>query len=165
MRLDPVFLVEPKPPAPSMPTRRAFLFAGSTFAVGISIGGACGYAMGAAGRSDGPSGTGSKASDQDPPLAASGDVELDELRRLATKAPIEELAQHRVAFIREFSRRYRNDQTLWKGVERLCDEVIRRPDFPDRRIAATVLAQTIELGESGLQQRLASKVPLLRTLK
>jgi hypothetical protein len=42
MRLDPIYLVAPKPNPPSMPTRRAFLVAGATFTLGAAVGGACG---------------------------------------------------------------------------------------------------------------------------
>ncbi len=165
MRLDPIYLVGPTPAAPSVPTRRAFLLAGGTFAVGVSLGGACGYAIGAsAAKAQAPGPTAPEAAGGED-LEPSGDVELDEMRRLAVKAPIEELSKYRVEFIREFSRRYRNDEILWRGVARLCDEVISRTDYPNRTVAAVVLAQTIELGEPGLKKLLGSKISVLRSLR
>jgi hypothetical protein len=170
MRLDPVFLVEPKPAAASIPTRRAFLVAGGTFAFGLSIGGACGYAMGAASANGAGGGTGSEQEKEAPAaqseeLKPSGDVDLDELRRLAVKAPIEELLEYRIPFLREFSLRYRNDEMLWRGVGRIADAVIARPDYPNRLIAATAIAQVIEFGEPGLQRLLGAKVRILRSLR
>lgn len=165
MRIDPVFLVAPKPVAPSMPTRRAFLLAGSTFAVGVSFGGACGYAVGAGKSGEGGGEESSGNGEGDKPLPSSGNVELDELRRLAVQAPMRELNEFRVGFLREFSNHYRNDQVLWRGVERLCKEVIARTDYPNRKTAATLLAQVIELGEPGLNKMLGGMVPTLRSLR
>ena len=163
MRIDPVFLVAPKPVVPSMPTRRAFLLAGSTFAVGVSFGGACGYAVGA-GKSGEGGGEG-KAKAKEEELPPTNDVELDELRRLAVKAPIEELVERRLVFIAALSIDYRKDEVLWRGVGRLCDEVLSRQDYPERRRTARSLAQVIEVGEPGLQALLGHKIKELRSIK
>ncbi len=154
MKLDPIFLVAPKPAVPSMPTRRAFLLAGTTFALGTGLGGACGYAIAA------------KAEPVvEEELKPSGDVDLDELRRLAVKAPIEELVGQRMLFLNLMSTDYRKDVVLWRGFERLCDAIERDPTFPDRRSIANVLAQTIDLGDPGFRQRFNVRVKELRSIK
>src|SRR5262245_48568230 len=106
MRLEPVFLVAPKPKPPSIPTRRAFLFIGISFAAGSTIGTACGYTLGRASVSGDPG-----AGGELPP--SSGDADLDELRRLAIAAPIEELVERRNLFIMMRNRTYPDDRYLW----------------------------------------------------
>jgi hypothetical protein len=174
MRLDPVFVVGPKPASPSMPTRRAFLFAGGTFALGVSVGGACGYAVGVSAANAGESvGHSAQPSEQRPTteqpaeadLKPSGDLELDEMRRLAVKAPIEELIEQRLIFVDSFLRNYSNDQILWRGLGRLCDAVLARADHPDRRRTAILLAQTIEFGSPGLKALLGDRARVLRGIR
>lgn len=135
MRLDPVFVVAPKPKPPTMPTRRAFLLAGATFTFGAAVGGACGYSVGAE-RAVGDAG------EED--LASSGDHELDELRRLAVKAPIEELVEKRMIFLNSFTKVYPRDPYLWTGAGRLAKATIAGQPFSDRRLFARFLAQIIE---------------------
>lgn len=132
MRLDPVFVVAPKPKPPTMPTRRAFVLAGATFTFGAVVGGACGYSVGAT----------RPAGEEE--LAPSGDHELDELRRLAVKAPIEELVEKRMIFLNSFTKVYPEDPYLWKGAGRLAKATIAGHMFPDRRLFARFLAQIIE---------------------
>lgn len=91
---------------------------------------------------------GKEAGGGDAELATSGDAELDELRRLAVKAPIEELVQRRLVFMNSISGDYRSDPTLWKGIERLCDHVLASPATADRKISARLLAQVIERADS-----------------
>ncbi len=138
MRLDPVFVVAPKPVPPTVPTRRAFLVAGATFVFGAAVGGACGYSAGVA----------SVAAKSADPAAAelepSGDLELDELRRLAVKAPIEELIEKRLWFLRSVGAIYRRDDVLWEGLVRLSEAVRSNPKFPDRLITARLIAQDVE---------------------
>lgn len=162
MKLEPVYLVAKKR-VPSMPTRRAFLFAGGTFVLGTSLGGACGYAMGV-----GAAEASAKPSDAalaDEELKPSGDVELDELRRLAVKAPIEELVERRVMFVAAATRVYRRDSIVWKGVGRLCDALLTTPTITDRRMWAHFLAQEIELSEPAIRDQLLAKVGELRKVK
>ena len=156
MRLDPVFLVAPKT-ATTMPTRRAFLIAGSTFTFGTLVGGACGYSLGARAQ---PAPTPAEEE-----LKPSGDLELDELRRLAVKAPIAELTAKRVSFTFAVSNVYRRDEVLWRGIERLCAEVVANEKFSDRRISAVLLAQVIEFADEPFQSRHASKAIELRRIK
>lgn len=158
MRLDPVFLVAPKPTPPSMPTRRAFLVAGATFSFGVAIGGACGYSVGAArAAAAAPAG--------EPELESSGDADLDELRRLAVKAPIEELIERRLVFLSCVAKEYRRDAILWLGVERLAHTVQRDSQFPDRRISARLLAQTIELADPVFRTKYSELAKELRALR
>lgn len=158
MRLDPVFLVAPKPTPPSMPTRRAFLVAGATFSFGVAIGGACGYSVGAArAAAAAPAG--------EPELESSGDADLDELRRLAVKAPIEELIERRLTFLKCVSREYRRDPVLWTGVERLADAVESDASFPDRRLSARVIAQVMELADADFRARFEVRARALNAIR
>lgn len=158
MRLDPVYVVAPKPAPPSMPTRRAFLVAGSTFALGAAFGGACGYSLGVASAS-------SDAPAAEPDLEPSGDADLDELRRLAVKAPIEELVEKRLVFLSCVAKEYRSDITLWMGVRRLASAVQAQPTFPDRNITARLIAQTIELADPKFRSENAELAKALRALR
>jgi hypothetical protein len=90
---------------------------------------------------------------------------LDELRRLALKAPIEELVGKLPYFTDAFATRYRNDQHLPTGVERLVDHVTANETIAQRRVLARVLAQTILLGEVSLQKRLGHHVPSLNKIR
>ncbi len=164
MKLEPVYLVAPKR-VPSMPTRRAFLIAGGTFVLGGGLGGACGYAMGAGVPVD----ANAKASDGGAPgdgeLKPSGDVELDELRRLAVKAPIEELLERRQVFVELVRRSYRKDPVLWRGMHRLATALVRDSSIPQRRVFARVMAQVIEQADQGVASALVPLVPDLRGIK
>ena len=134
-----------------MPTRRAFVLCGATFAFGAVAGGACGYSLGAAANAQ-----------PDEELVPSGDAELDELRRLAVKAPIEELVERRKTFTNSVIKDYPADQLLWKGVGRLCDAALAGHPMADRRLFARFLAQMIEQGDRRFTQPLIDRVPQLR---
>jgi hypothetical protein len=155
MKLDPVMLVAPTRDRASMPTRRAFLIAGGTFVLGSGFGGACGFAMG----------RGSVAAAPAEELAPSGDVELDELRRLAVKAPIEELIERRMVFVELLRRSYRRDLVLWRGMKRLVDALLGDPRFPDRRIFSRVLAQVIEQADRDVTGVVQPAVGELRKIR
>lgn len=157
MKLDPVYLVSPKPVSPPMPTRRAFLIAGSTFTLGTAVGGACGYSLGV-------STQGQQAAPGDD-YEPSGDVELDELRRLAVKAPIEELYQKRVPFTLAVANDYRRDRFLWRGIERLGNVVAADVGIADRRMAAKLIAQIIELAEPVYRERYGPLAKQLRAIR
>lgn len=159
MRLEPVLLVAQDAPPATMPTRRAFLFGGAMLATGLSFGGACGYAIGvrhAAAGAPGP------ASDD---FEKSGDADLDELRRLAVKAPIEELVKHDMLFIRSATVVYPNDRVLWRGLRRLAEEVIAKQAYPNRRIAAGVLIQTINAAVPEMASTVSDLVRSLRACR
>lgn len=148
MRLDPVFVVAPQPAPPSMPTRRAFLLAGATFTLGAAVGGVGGYAIGSARAST------VHAAGAD--LAPTGDHELDELRRLAISAPIEELIEKRLVFLRSLGMSYPRDESLWQGVVRLADALRTDPSFPDREVTARLIARTIDGADSQFRVKLSA---------
>lgn len=156
MKLDPVFLVSPKPNPSAMPTRRAFLIAGSTFTLGTAVGGACGYSIGVSTQGQPDAGD-----DYEP----SGDVELDELRRLAVKAPLEELYAKRINFTLDVAIDYRRDAILWRGVDRLGNAVLADESLQDRRMSAKLVAQIIELAEPTFRERYVPLAKQLRSLR
>jgi hypothetical protein len=129
------------------------------FAFGASLGGACGYAAGAQARGDGVAAPG------DEELKPSGDFELDELRRLAVKAPIEELIQHRKTMLVFMSRTYRSDKFLWQGAKRIADYLLNTPSYSERRIASLSLIQLIEKGDRKFAASLDHYIPELRKVK
>ncbi|HEB52202.1 MAG TPA: hypothetical protein ENI87_02985 [bacterium] len=129
MRLEPVYLVAPKPKPPSVPTRRAFLLAGGTLFVGLGLGGACGYAAGSGVLSE---------------LEPTGNAELDELRRLAVRAPIEELMDQAMLFLDLLRNNYPEDPFLWQGAKRIGEELLDNPAAANRRAKALWLRQLID---------------------
>ena len=159
MRIEPIYLLGQRPEPPSIPTRRAFLFIGSSFVVGLGLGGACGYSLGAS--SKGGDGKG----DPEPELEPSGNAELDELRRLAVKAPIEELVEQWIYFIDLYSMDYRKDPVLPKGVERLATFAETTPGFDQRRVLARALIDVISRGEPSLRTALEHKIPTLDRIR
>jgi hypothetical protein len=136
MRLEPVFLVAPRPQ--SAWTRRSFLFAGATFAGGAFAGSACGFAIGS----------------RRPALpmleqpAPTGDAELDQLRALATQGSDADLVQHRLLFVASTFSHYGQDPVLWHGIARLADLVVDDAAFPDRSVFARALAGVIERADT-----------------
>ncbi|MEZ6036568.1 MAG: hypothetical protein R3F29_03750 [Planctomycetota bacterium] len=159
MRLDAVYLVAPKPKPPSVPTRRAFLVAGATFCAGLGLGGACGYVVGV-GKGGGP-----EEESAEPELVSSGDALLDELRRLATKAPIEELIEKRDDFVRHLYKTYPRDVIAWKGIGRLAEASLSGAAIADRRIFSRYLAQVIAGSDSAVRPEYEHYVDPLRLVK
>ncbi|MFT4839746.1 MAG: hypothetical protein ACI8UD_000201 [Planctomycetota bacterium] len=157
MHLKPVYLLAPKPEPPTVPSRRAFMIAGGTFLAGAALGGACGYAAGSSAVVE--------AHDDPKPLQPSGNAELDELRRLALAAPIDELVKHWPYFADTFATSYRKDEHLPNGIERLIHYVKNNENIDRRRVFARVLAQTIELGEPSLQKKLGHYLPALARIR
>lgn len=154
MRLDQAGNVLSKPKVPSMPTRRAFVISGCTFAMGLTVGGACGYSAVVAAAGVPADGAG----------AAVADPDLHELRRLAVVAPIDELMVHRAAFISLISDTYRHDEVLWRGGDRLCDAVLRGP-VPEGRLLALALCGVIERGEEPLAAARRHRLEALRQVR
>jgi len=161
MRLEPVYLLAPKPKPPSVPTRRAFLIAGGTFFAGIGLGGACGYAAGSA-RSDGNSNGDGNGDTRSDALTPTGDANLDELRRLAMQAPIEELTGQWLPFLTLLHDTYQSDEFLWHGAKRICDEAINNQSLADRSKIARWSITVITSGDPSLT---ASLRPLLNELR
>ena len=139
-----------------MSTRRAFLWMGMAFAGGTAVGGACGYTIGAAATAAGGPG--------EAELAPSGNAELDELRRLAIKAPIEELMERRLAFLLTRQLSYRDDEVLWRGVVRICDSVLANESMADRRATAKAILSTINQGPVPKHLDLADRVLALQRI-
>lgn len=158
MKLEPVFLLAPKPKPPSMPSRRAFLIAGGTFFAGIGLGGACGYAAGVSGKGEG-------VREENALPEPSGNAELDELRRLALKAPIEELVGKRDALLHFATSAYPNDKYIWHGIGRLVEATLQGNLIPNRRAFAAWLAQFIERGNPKMTESLVKHIPDLRRVR
>jgi hypothetical protein len=137
-----------------MPNRRAFLLAGSTFV----FGGACGYALGSAGGS-------SNAAEETRLPPASGNAELDELRRLAVQAPIAELVAQHLAFMELLMDKYRDDAHLWRGVDRMVNHVLNTPTLAQRHIVAQLLAQSIEMALPTRQVPFRDRMKALRQIR
>jgi hypothetical protein len=156
MQLDPVFVAAPRKPPPSMTNRRAFLGMGLTFVAGNAIGAACGYSAGAAARPPDPT------SRSEGDLKPTGDNDLEELRRLAVKAPIEELVEKNLLFFVMLDRSYRNDPVLWRGVARLSAEVVSNDRLKDRAMIARRLVVAIENIGAPPELRLDQRLPSLR---
>lgn len=154
MRLDPVLLAAPSAPPALMPTRRAFLLGGAMFASGLSLGGACGYAIGSR-----------RAEPAAEVEESSGDADLDELRRLAVKAPIEELVKHRLVFVNATFADYPKDATLWKGIGRLAEFVLSDSAMDDKRKFANALAGVIEQADIAVSRDLRQLAPKLRRVR
>ncbi|MBM4060664.1 MAG: hypothetical protein FJ265_06165 [Planctomycetes bacterium] len=153
MRIAPVYVIAPLA-GKTLPTRRAFLLASGTFLAGTVVGGACGYSLGAARAGAAPQ--------QEPELPSSNDVELDELRRLAVKAPIDELFEKALPFLHIRVSTYKNDEILWRGVDRLSKEIIENPG---RRVdlgLVLVLIGQIEGTARPENPSLRDRVPALR---
>ncbi|MFK7742303.1 MAG: hypothetical protein AB8H80_18460 [Planctomycetota bacterium] len=74
----------------------------------------------------------------------SGDAVLDDMRRLAIEAPIEELVSKRHDFIDLYQRSYETDRIVRHGIGRIAKETLRNDSVPERAIFARWLAQLIE---------------------
>jgi len=140
MRIDPVYVLSPRPQPASVPTRRAFLIASGTFIAGGAIGGACGYSLGVGRGKAADASSPAGASGNDAELKTTGDAELDYWRRLAVQAPLDELFEKAVPFLTARVSTYKFDDVLWRGVARLTSEII---DNPDRRIDFMVIEMVI----------------------
>lgn len=154
MRLDPVLLAAPNAPPALMPTRRAFVLGGAMFATGLSLGGACGYAIGSR-----------RAEPAAEVEESSGDADLDELRRLAVKAPIEELVKHDLLFMTMTTRTYRRDKTLWRGMARIADQILADSSYVNRRAVAGALLQCFQRADPGVSDYPSDKLLQLSKIK
>ena len=158
MRLDPIYVVAPKPKPPSMPTRRAVLGMGIAFVTGGAIGGACGYAAGAAQAKA----VDASASEE---LKPTGNAELDEVRRLAVKAPIEELMGKAMQFLMTVNQDFPTDRIAWRGVDRIAAYVVANEACPKRSDLAHWVLQTIDSAPPDLQGEHAEWRTKLRSIK
>jgi hypothetical protein len=152
MRLEPVYLVAPKPKPPMMTRRRALLLAGSMLATGLGVGCAGGYWLG----------TPSHDAQQPPPPE---DTTLRELRRLATDAPVAELLTNWSTFLGMLNDTYPHDAVLWRGAERLGEAIVADENLVDRRRMAAWLVQVITTAESDAARALDRLVPPLQRIR
>lgn len=95
-------------------------------------------------------------------LPPSGDADLDELRRLAANAPIDELCAKGALFLSYKVSRYRSDDVLWLGVDRLSREIVQNPDRQLSPALITAVIATIDSAESPPELRLRDRIPALR---
>jgi len=98
-------------------------------------------------------------------LVPSGDPQLDELRRLAVRAPLDELVSKRGVLTSFVLEAYRNDEFLWHGLERLTKATLRRHPMDDRRPFALWLAAYIEQSGHERAKHLLKYTPLLRKVR
>lgn len=161
MKLEPVYLVAPKEEPRTMPSRRAFLMTGIAFAAGAAAGGACGYSLGAAGAGPSASAESDARDEPGPDLEPTGDAQLDELRRFAVHAPLDELFAKGQQFLAAQFIDYRTDPVLWIGVSRLSNEIVTNPARRvDQRLIAVVI-QNIRVLEPPEELGLAERIPAL----
>lgn len=90
---------------------------------------------------------------------------LDEVHRLATSAPIDELIHRRLDYVNRVLETYPRDAIAWQGVGRLADATLATPDIPNRRVFARWLAQVIANADPGLTRTFVDRVPALRALE
>jgi len=87
-----------------------------------------------------------QAGTTDPTLEPTGDADLDELRRLAVEAPIEELIEKKAGFVDLLRQAYPTDEIGWRGIDRLAQAAIEGEQIPQRRAFAKFLSTVIERG-------------------
>jgi hypothetical protein len=163
MKIDPVYLLGPVGPRPTFTTRRAFLLASGTFLTGTAIGTACGYSAGVA--------SAGAAASAPPPIAdpardaelpKSGDAELNQLRHLAVKAPLDDLFAKAMLFLSARVRAYPKDEILWQGVERMSRELVANEGRVVDQMVILVITGQIEGTARPPEPSLRDLVPVLR---
>lgn len=152
-----------------MPTRRAFVIASATFAIGASIGGACGYSAGVNSAGAGSAEPKEAELDLAAGLLPTGDADLDELRGWAIKSPIEELESHIPIFLVQLEETYPRDAYLWYGMERLVGRLLRGEHASWPRLGKQFLIQTIEAIDVAVMPknalRLRDRIPEMRRVR
>jgi hypothetical protein len=167
MRFDSAVFLAPHPRASTTTTRRAFLLAGGSFILGASVGGACGYSAGV--RTANIGAGAARELDLAAGLAATGDADLDELRRLAIQAPVDELAGAYLIFIEQLRRTYSNDDYLWHGMQRLAQGIVEGQHRSWNSQVKQTVIQMIEGIKPGLvparAHALIARLPELRAAR
>jgi hypothetical protein len=158
MEFDPRNLDPPRV-APMVASRRGFVGVAASFVAGGVLGVAGGYST--ARWVAGAPVPVSRPPDEE--LPSTGNDELDELRWLAVKAPIEELASKNALLFVQLDRKYRTDPVLWRGVARLCGEALGNEGSPHRRMIALQAVVAIEHDHPPAELRLEELLPRLRT--
>lgn len=137
MRLEPVFLVAPRPQPPSMPTRRAILLASGTFLGGAVLAFAAQSLTGHRSRTDPP---------------AADDATAVWLRRVCHDGtPIEQLIACRGALLYHI-RAGTADDRLLHGLKRLAVFAIDSPKTPQRQQIARELVEYRDHTETDASQ-------------
>jgi hypothetical protein len=75
---------------------------------------------------------------EEAPLTPTGDAELDALRHLAVRAPLDELIEQSFSFLVERARVYHEDEVLWRGVARIARAIPEQPERFDRNVVLLV---------------------------
>jgi hypothetical protein len=164
---DAVYVLSSGPQPRPLPTRRMFLLIGGAFLGGTAVGGACGYSIGVArGESvqqpAGPETPAKPAAGEEPELGTSGDIELDELRRLAIKAPLDDLFEKASMFLTMQLKHYKDDPILWRGVERMSREILDNKDKRFDQLIIGVVIQNIRYLEPPPELGLRERMPALQ---
>lgn len=95
-------------------------------------------------------------------LAPSGDYELDQLRLIAVKAPLDELFAKAMFLLVDRVSTYPRDAALWHGVDRLTAEIVANPSRPVDESIVAVLVGQIEGTARPDAPSLRERVPALR---
>ncbi|GAB4161578.1 MAG: hypothetical protein Fur0037_28170 [Planctomycetota bacterium] len=144
VQIEPVYLVAPDPPVPSVPTRRAFLWAGIGTLAGLA-GGTAIAAGGAVG-------------------AATSERWAKALELASPRTPTESLLAHQfflLGVLHEMEGAGERSPLLWRAIDRLAAAVVRDPSVPDRRLRALAILDVLKrdhpsgLRIDGLQADLA----------
>ncbi|GAB4139278.1 MAG: hypothetical protein Fur0037_05410 [Planctomycetota bacterium] len=145
MKLEPVYLVAPDPPLSSIPTRRAFLWAGIGTLAGFAGGLGCATAPGVlAGE-------------------AARDPVLLWLHRLCDEAPVDDLIRYRAALLQQLPRHV-SDPVLWHGMARLAVSIPGIEDATARKRAAEEFVDVARRLEPLSPRALAVNLPTLEEI-
>ena len=161
MATDPGHLVPPRA-APMVASRRGFVGVALSFVAGGVLGAAGGYSIARAVASSVLSPAVPTTGDD---LPLSGDSELDELRWLAVRAPIETLTERSAVLIVRLYRDYPNDPYLWQGIGRLCRTVVAGEQPASQVLIAIQLVPLIEHCHPPTSLGLEQYLPALRGIK
>src|SRR5262245_6960727 len=134
---------------------------GIAFVTGGAIGSACGYAAGVAnGKAKAVDASGAAEE-----LKPSGNADLDEVRRLAVKAPIEELMAVADSFLASAFRDYSTDKVVWRGLGRISEYVLGHPEVENRRALAGMLVQIFERAPTAVRGDYSEWIPRLQAIR
>jgi hypothetical protein len=167
MHLDTANAVQAaEPRTPTNPTRRAFLFLGIAFAAWPGRGVLSHSPTTAMAE---PGLTARDACHREARQQATGDTELDVLRRWALQDPIDELERDLTIYLEQLRSRYASDAYLWHGMERLADRIQAGAATNWPRGARQMYLQIVEsLTAPDLPanaERLKARAPNLRNTK
>jgi hypothetical protein len=99
---------------------------------------------------------------RDAELPKSGDAELNQLRHLAVKAPLDDLFAKAMLFLSARVRAYPKDEILWQGVERMSRELVANEGRVVDQMVILVITGQIEGTARPPEPSLRDLVPVLR---